>query len=340
MAPSDYDTTGIETYHIPSFTFLNSTKLPIRVAYRSFGDPSSALKAYVPTCYQGRINETSNYTGEGGALKDYHVIVVGMLGNAESSAPSTDEGFPKELSYQDTVHAHYQLLTEHLGFEQLDVVAGFSMGGQLAYYWPAMYPDFVKASIALCGSARTSYHNWAFFEGPKTALLNSIDYADGQYKANGVWPERGLRAFGRAYCPWAFSQTWYREKKWETDLGFKTVDAHTNEWENSTVTWDPEDLLIMGHVWQKGDIGSTRSDGNFEKALEGIKARMLIMPSRTDMYFPPEDSENEVKYLKHGELAVIETIWGHVGGGGGSPKDDIWINERISGFLKEGQSTE
>lgn len=39
------------------------------------------------------------------------------------------------------------------------------------------------------------------------------------------------------------------------------------------------------------------------------------MPARTDQYFPPEDSEVEVKHLKKGELRVIETVWGHIAGG-------------------------
>lgn len=47
----------------------------------------------------------------------------------------------------------------------------------------------------------------------------------------------------------------------------------------------------------------------------------------------PEDSENEVKYLKHGELAVVETIWGHMAGGGANPKDTKWMNDRIAQFM-------
>ena len=123
-----------------------------------------------------------------------------------------------------------------------------------------MYPSFVRNAVCICGSARTSPHNFAFLEGPKAALLNSVDYADEGYKTNGVWPERGLRAFGRAYCAWAFSQAWYRERVWEKEMGFKTVEEQIRAWEESMVGWDPEDLLV--------------------------KARMLVMPARTDQYFP------------------------------------------------------
>ena len=52
-----------------------------------------------------------------------------------------------------------------------------------------------------------------------------------------------------------------------------------------------------------------------------------------DMCFRPEDSEIEMKYLEHGELAVIETIWGHVGGGGACEEDTKWMDSRIAQFL-------
>ena len=69
----------------------------------------------------------------------------------------------------------------------------------------------------------------------------------------------------------------------------------------------------------------------------------------------PEDSEIEVKHLKHGELAVLETIWGHIGkmlprvceiiiypmltrwpqgGGGANEADTKWMDKKIADFLK------
>ena len=60
------------------------------------------------------------------------------------------------------------------------------------------------------------------------------------------------------------------------------------------------------------------------------------MPTRTDQYFPPEDSEFEVKHLPGSELVVIETIWGHVAGGGGGTKDDTkFICKHVDRLLKE-----
>lgn len=168
MAPpgDDYDVTGIEFYNIPSFTFSNGTKNPIKVAYRSF-NPSSQKTVLIPTCYGGRINTTLNFTSS--ALSSYHVIVVAMLGNGESSAPSNDPDFPADYSlrYQDCINSQYLLLTEKLGIKSLDAVIGFSMGGQQAYYWAVMHGSglnpFLKNAVVICGSAKTSGHSEFIF---------------------------------------------------------------------------------------------------------------------------------------------------------------------------------
>lgn len=58
-----------------------------------------------------------------------------------------------------------------------------------------------------------------------------------------------------------------------------------------TVRPDPENLLVMLQTWQNGDISKqTPYNGNFEKALASIRAKALVLPSKTDLYFP---------YVKH-----------------------------------------
>ena len=336
MPRPSYDPTGVEYCEIPSFTFTNGATLPIKVAYRSY-NPTARKTVCIPTCYGGRINTTLTFTDNNGAFSSHHIIVVAMLGNGESSSPSNTPNFPQTLDYRDCINAQYQLLTRHFGLSELDVVCGFSMGGQQAYYWACMYPHFVKNSIVICGSAKTSGHNYAFLEGPKTALLNSIDYMDGAYKTKGIKPKRGLRAFGRAYCAWLTSGAWYREREWEKTLGYKSIEDYiVGMAETAFSEWDAEDVLILARMWQAGDVGTTREDGDYKKALEGIEARVLVMPSSTDQYFAWEDGEEEAKYLRRGELAVIETVWGHVTGGGANEADTKWMNGRIGKFLAGG----
>ena len=330
-----YDSRGIEYFNIPKFTLTTGQQIDIRVAYRCF-NPKASQIACIPTCYGGRINTTLNFTNQDQVFANYRVIVVAMLGNGESSSPSNTPDFPSSLDYRDCIHAQYQLLTQHLGIKQLDVVLGFSMGGQQAYHWACMYPDFMKNAIVTCGSAKTSGLNYTFLEGPKTALTKSVDYADGEYKTKGITPVKGLRAFGRAYCAWLMSGDWFRERLWHKALGYRSIaDWIADGPETMVADWDPEDVLILVRMWQAGDIGTTRDDGDYTKALESIKAKVLLMPSRTDQYFQVADSEVEMKYLKNAQLAPIETVWGHVAGGGGNEADTEWMSQRIKKFLGE-----
>ena len=50
---------------------------------------------------------------------------------------------------------------------------------------------------------------------------------------------------------------------------------------------DPENLLVMLQTWQSGDCSQQEQyNGNFEDAMRAIKAKTLVLPSKTDLYFP------------------------------------------------------
>lgn len=84
-----------------------------------------------------------------------------------------------------------------------------------------MYPSFMDICVPFCGSAKTALHNQVFLEGVKSALLaaKSLSSAGSKegvvVKGEGgeevrVWSkeerEVGLKAFGRGYAGWGFSQ--------------------------------------------------------------------------------------------------------------------------------------
>ncbi len=104
---------------------------------------------------------------------------------------------------------------------------------------------------------------------------------------------------------------------------------------------DPENMLVMLQTWQSGDCSQQEPyNGNFEKAMASIKAKTLVLPSRTDLYFPPEDSEYEVANMKPGvgQLAVFPSIWGHWAGGPGDSKGDLkWLDDHLRTFFAKGE---
>lgn len=40
-----------------------------------------------------------------------------------------------------------------------------------------------------------------------------------------------------------------------------------------------------------------------------------------------------MQHLKQGELAIIETVWGHMAGGGLNEDDTHWMNDKIARFI-------
>lgn len=322
-----HDPSGIQYYNLYDFTFHNGDTLPLRLAYREF-NVDSKKTALIPTCFRGRINTTLSFVT--GALHGHRVIVVALLGNGESSSPSNTPSFPSTIDYQDCVRAQYRLVTEHLGISALDAVVGFSMGGQCTYHWAAMYPEMVRSAVIICSSARTSLHNYQFLEGPKAALVHSVDYNSSSVQD--AQPIRGLHAFGRAYSAWLTSAEWFEERLFEKQ-GFNSLA----EWSAAVggknyEDWHPEDLLAMLGMWQRSDISKGMV---LESALRGLKTRILLMPCRTDQYFKWEASQKEVGFLQHGELAVIPSVWGHIAGGGSNDEDNEWMDRQIRQFLNK-----
>lgn len=100
--------------------------------------------------------------------------------------------------------------------------------------------------IPFCGSAKTSLHNQVFLEGVKTALIAPKSGVSAGICAGETYPSNntaastwsteqssvGLKALGRVYAGWGFSQAFYREKLYESKLGFKGLeDFMVNFWE-------------------------------------------------------------------------------------------------------------
>jgi homoserine O-acetyltransferase/O-succinyltransferase len=243
-----------------------------------------------PTYYTGTHRENLALVGPGRALdpERYFVVIVNLFGNGQSSSPSNHPSqggsrFPA-VSLMDNVRAQWRLL-EQLGVERLALAFGWSMGAQQAYHHAALFPERVERLLAVCGSARTAPHNWVFLEGVKAALQADQSFASGDYTAP---PRRGLAAFGRVYAGWAYSQAFFRERLYER-LGHASPEALLAAWERDHLAYDANDLLCVLRSWQSANIADGPAfDGDLARALGAITARAIIMPCRTDLYFPPE----------------------------------------------------
>ena len=312
-----------------------------KLAYKTYGQLNANKDNVVvfPTFFGGRHTQNEGMIGEGRALDPgkYFIIVPNLFGNGVSSSPSNANPpynrarFPG-VSLYDNVACQHRLVTEVFGINNIALVTGWSMGAQQTYQWGALYPEMVERIVAVCGSAKTSRHNFVFLEGVKAAITADSDWAGGSYEKP---PLTGLRAMGRVYAGWAVSQAFYREEVY-LDLGYESLEDYlVNFWEARRTSADANDLLLMIWTWQNADISDNHLyGGDFSKALGAIKAKAIVMPGRTDLYFPPEDNEAEVAQMSNAELRPIESIWGHLAGGPGfNPPDSKFVDDALKEIL-------
>ena len=307
-----------EIFELGDVTLQSGATLPAaRLAYKTWG----ALNAQgdnailMPTFYTGTHVRNAGYLERVPALDParWFIVSVNMFGNGLSSSPSITpppcDGprFPTVTLF-DNVACQHRLLTQGLGVKRIALVLGWSMAGCQSYQWGAQYPDMVDAILPFCAAARTSPHNQVFLEGVKAALLADSAFAGGDYSQP---PEAGLRAFGRVYAGWAYSQTFYRERL-HRELGFETWEDLLLDWEQDHLGWDANDLLAKLRTWQLGDISANETyRGDFEGALGAIRARAILVPCTTDLYFPAEDNVIEARHMPNADLRPYVSPWGH-----------------------------
>ena len=254
----------------------------------------------------------------------YFIIIPNMLTNGLSSSPSNTPEFPEVTTY-DNVMLQRQMLVELFGIDRLKLVYGWSMGAQQAYHWGALFGEAVERIVVNCGSARTAPHNFVFLEGVRATLEAAAT------------PQQGLRAMGRIYAGWALSQTFYRREMWR-DLGFNSLeDFLVRSWEANFLRRDMNDLLAQLWTWQHGDIAANDLyRGDLQMALSGIKAKVLLMPSATDLYFQTDDNREELPHLKYGRLVEIPSVWGHrAGNPRDNPEDAAFIDAQVEALLND-----
>ena len=335
-----------EVFEAGDVTLQSGVVFPsLKLAYKTYGTLSPARDNVIlyPTSFGAQHYDTEWLIERGGALDPdrYFIIIPNLFCNGLSSSPSNardvlgEAPFPP-ITYHDAIAVQRRLLTEQFGIEKLALVYGWSMGGMQAYHWAACYPDMVVRAAVVCGSARCSPYNHVFLESVKAALTADPAFKDGRFVAK---PVVGLRAMGRVYAGWAMSYEFYRGEVWR-ESGFASLEDYlAGAWDTAFAHRDGNNLLAQISTWQNGDISRCAAfDGDLDRALGSIRARMLLMPGQTDRYFDLRDNEAELARLVNAasrELCPIPSIHGHRAG---NPMridaDRAFINRTISAFLQ------
>ena len=313
-----------------------STDLPLAcgeilaadLVYAVYGKLNEAADNLVlfPTRYGGTHEHNDWLIGPNRALDPakYCIVVPNQLGNGVSSSPSNTKGpFPR-ISHADNYEIQRRLLEAEFRGADIALVVGWSMGAQQACHWAVKAGDRVKRMLMFCGTAKTRPHNRVFLE----SLLAAFE-ADPRYGTDES-PLGGLRAAGRIYAGWAYSQPWMKAKRHQS-MGFETLDDWLADyWDALFAQRHAGDLTSMIHTW----IGNDVSDGgNLADALGRVTAKSIVMATTTDLYFTPEDCAEDAAMIPGAEYRDIVSDWGHMAGSGQNEPDNLAIDAAVAALL-------
>jgi homoserine O-acetyltransferase len=173
-------------------------------------------------------------------------------------------------------------------------------------------------------------HNKVFLSG----LLRTLEAAP-EHLGNGRFsaePTLAIRAFAHIYAAWGLSQDFYREELYRTALHAPDLATFLRtDWEDSFGTNRAANLYAQALTWYHADIAA---GGDLSAALAAIKARVLLLPGETDLYFRVADNAAELPHLAHGELRPIPSIWGHRAGSPATiPADLAFLKSAVHEWL-------
>jgi homoserine O-acetyltransferase len=265
------------------------------------------------------------------------LVLTELFGNGRSSSPSnTPEPFrgPRFpiTTIRDNVEAVHRLLTQELKVSHLRAVIGFSMGAEQAFQWAVSHPAFIDAIVATSGTAKCYGHGYVRLEGQIAAITTDPAWQGGDYTTA---PVKGLEAFGLVWAGWLYSQEWWRQELWRSSMPAGTTFDQAWQAFRKRFSADANDYILQARTWQRHDVGTTPGfDRDTERALRSIRARVLYMPSETDLYFPLTDARYERTFIANVTFTPIPSLWGHTAGAASNPADLKFLNEHIARFLR------
>jgi homoserine O-acetyltransferase len=333
-------------YDAGDLTLQSGARIPsARLSWKAHGTLSSARDNVIvyPTSYGAQHPDLEWLIGPDKILDPtrWFIIIPDMFGNGLSSSPSDTQDYPTLVTIHDNVRLQRRALTDLFGIEHVACVYGWSMGALQAYHWAAMFPDAVERVVINCGVARTAVHNQVFLR----SLMATLEAAP-QHIGNGRFsaePRAATRAFGRIYAAWALSQDFYRAGLHlasgpTPNLGATDLETFLKtDWEDRFGARPGANMYAQLRTWDAADISANDLyDGDLIAALRAIKARVLLMPGDTDLYFRTADNAAELPFLATAALRPIPSIWGHRAGNPvANPADILFIQTEVRAWLAQ-----
>jgi len=340
-------------FTLPQYTTMGGKPIKnVRVGYETYGKLNAAgdNAVFIPHFFSGTSHAAGRYKadektagywdaiiGPGKAIDTDKYFVVSadalvnlnvknpMVGTAGPATINPDTGKPYGSSFpvvsmRDFVRVH-KALVDSLGVKKLAAVAGASGGSIQAMEWATAYPEFVARVIHVIGPGlEIQPYSLGMIDVWTMPIKLDPNWKGGDYYG-GAEPAEGLAQALKVVTLTTVHYLWAEKLH-----GYKWAEEGKNPADSMTNLFSIEDALTKsgrarasandaGHfVW----TAKANSLYNLDKEASRIKAKVLFLPAKTDLLFPPEYSRKAAEKLRaqgnHVELYEIDGTNGHLDG--------------------------
>jgi homoserine O-acetyltransferase len=356
-------------YTLPQYTTVGGKTIKsVRVGYETYGKLNAAgdNAVFVAHFFSGTSHAAGRYKadektagywdaiiGPGKAIDTDKYFVVSadtlanlnvksaMVGTAGPATINPDTGKPYGSSFpvvsmKDSVRVHKALL-DSLGVKKLQAVAGASGGAIQAMEWGAEYPQLVERVIHVIGPG-LDIHPYviALLDLWMMPIKLDPNWKDGNYYG-GAEPNEGVAQSLKTVTLTALHFAWA-----EKVHGYKWAAEGKNPQDSMANLFAIEDSLYRTGVARASAtdaahfvwMAKANQLYSLEKEQPRIRAKVLFLPAKTDLIFPPELSRKSAERLRaqgnHVELYEIDGTSGHLDGLFSIGK----VADRIKAFLE------
>lgn len=342
-----------KAFSLPSYATVGGKTIKnVRIGYETYGQLNSAgdNAVFVAHFYSGNSHAAGKYKREDTAVgywdsiigpgkaidtDKYFVVSADTLANLNTKDPNTittgpastnpETGKPYGMTFpvitlRDSVNVHRALL-DSLDVKKLHAVAGRSAGSMQVFEWAAAYPEFVDRVIAATSPGLD-------FPAYCTAMMNvwampirldpkwkQGDYYGGEEPVQGVAQALKIVTLTTRSFDWAestYGTKWAAVDKnpiTSVDTQFFVEEGLDKAGMSRAKSTDANSILYMSKALQLY---------NLDKDVARFKAKVLLVPTKSDLLFPPELSWRAADKLRsHGiavEVFVADSNGGHSDG--------------------------
>ena len=251
-----------------------------------------------------------NIVGPGKAVDTdkYFVVCSNNLGGcAGSSGPLSinpisqapyGKDFPS-VSVVDWVNSQ-KLLSNYLGIKKWHMVLGGSLGGMQALQWSISFPESLNKAGIFAAAAKSSTQNIAMNEVGREAIRKDKNFMNGDYLLHDIRPRSGLKTArmlghitysSEAIMDQKFGRNFQDIKsKIDRDVDYQVENYLQYKGEKFSDIFDANSYILMTKAMDGYDA-SFATNGDLEKVLSRVKAKLLVIGYDSDWLYPPQRSK-------------------------------------------------